>query len=458
MVIARLKSRISDGTRSGRIDRLGAAYVCPEGASVNPAKGAALENRFHTYRAVGPTAQQLPSVKINNWPVGPTGGSELHGQNQGCALRWANCWAFGPGAAPRPRRGMTLIELLVVVAIVLFAAAIFVPRLQPLMDHSKVREAARVIQLYLSTARNQAMATGRGCGVMIEPLPSDTGCAMTLSQVETPPPYSGSFQGSYATVSLNQQQPTVVNQPSIQANCNITFFSPPTASSPKPVPEQLTVPLHAGDLIQIGYQGYSLLVANNVLVGSTSAAARLEISHGETPAWLTQPSVSGPYKIVRWPTKSAARALQLPAATCIDLTWSGFDPAVPGGPATWPIQTPLPTGGTLPTPVIISFASDGKLDWVSNSSNPSGQTAITPVYLLVGMRKKVIDNPATDPNVANTNLNDFNSLWISIDAASGLILTSDPAAIPVNVSSITSTDVSNSRANARQASANGGGK
>ena len=56
---------------------------------------------------------------------------------------------------------MTLVELLVVVAIIMLLAAATIPRLRPEMDRSRVREAARSIQLYLSSARNQAIATGR---------------------------------------------------------------------------------------------------------------------------------------------------------------------------------------------------------------------------------------------------------------------------------------------------------
>ena len=86
------------------------------------------------------------------------------------------------------RRGMTLVELLVVLVIVLLLAAATIPRLKPEIDRSRVREAARSIQLYLSSARNQAMATGRLCGVMIERLAAENGCSMSLTQVETPCP------------------------------------------------------------------------------------------------------------------------------------------------------------------------------------------------------------------------------------------------------------------------------
>ena len=185
---------------------------------------------------------------------------------QGCALSWANGWTFGPranGTRSVPdtlRRGMTLIELLVVVAIILFAAAVFVPRLKPMMDHSKVREAARVIQLYLSTARNQAMSTGRSCGVMIEPLPSDTGCSMTLTQVETPAPYGGDLLGSTATVTLPQ---------------NGSQLATITLSS------SASIPIHYGDLVQVGYQGFwmNVITQNNAVLpaGTTTFTAQKSI-------------------------------------------------------------------------------------------------------------------------------------------------------------------------------------
>ena len=46
------------------------------------------------------------------------------------------------------RRAMTLVELLVVLTIVMLLAAATIPRLKPEMERSRVREAARAIQLY----------------------------------------------------------------------------------------------------------------------------------------------------------------------------------------------------------------------------------------------------------------------------------------------------------------------
>ncbi len=59
--------------------------------------------------------------------------------------------------------------------------------------------------------------------------------------------------------------------------------------------------------------------------------------------------------------------------------------------------------------------------------------------------------PGLSPNIA-----DFNSLWISINPATGLIVISDPAAVPQNPSNVTAADYYQSRAFARQASASGG--
>jgi prepilin-type N-terminal cleavage/methylation domain-containing protein len=386
----------------------------------------------------------------------------------------------------RSRRGMTLIELLVVVTILLLAAALFVPRLKPMMDHSKVREAARVVQLYLNTARNVAMTSGRSCGVMIEPLITENGCSMTLHQMETPPPFGGDFLGQTALTLAGTANgtvfPTIVGPYAI-----VPILFEPWQPGANP-PYWPSVPLYEGDQIQLGYQGFWYNVAptnSNGIVPNTSialnkqnatAAAQptmlsvqtaqgnqsmpclfiyLDISHGELPSFFTPGAVTS-YKIRRWPTKSATKALQLPATTCIDLTASGSDPATLTTSATWSTAPPA-------SPPVLMFAPDGTVDrnyllTIPNPNQPNqtqykASVPVTPIYLLVGMRNKV--NP---PNPKDANLNDFNSLWISIDPSSGLVLITDPAAIPTDPTKVIPADYWSSRDNARKAMANGGGK
>jgi prepilin-type N-terminal cleavage/methylation domain-containing protein len=59
-----------------------------------------------------------------------------------------------------PRRGITLIELLVVMFILLMLTTVALPMLQPDDDSRRIREAARMVNVYLSSARLRAMETG----------------------------------------------------------------------------------------------------------------------------------------------------------------------------------------------------------------------------------------------------------------------------------------------------------
>ena len=68
------------------------------------------------------------------------------------------------------RRGVTLIELLVVAVIILMMLALAARQMKLSLDSRRAREAARAINVYLSSARNQAIATRRPCGVALMPM------------------------------------------------------------------------------------------------------------------------------------------------------------------------------------------------------------------------------------------------------------------------------------------------
>ena len=118
-------------------------------------------------------------------------------------------------------------------------AAATIPRLRPEMDRSRVREAARSIQLYLSSARNQAMATGRVLRRADRAAPGGERLFDVAHAGGNAVRYGGDIANSTATVT--QSQPP---KPTRYAYCNITL-------SPAP-----SVPLYPGDQIQIGYQGF----------------------------------------------------------------------------------------------------------------------------------------------------------------------------------------------------------
>ncbi len=252
------------------------------------------------------------------------------------------------------------------------------------------------------------MATGHSVGVQIDRLASEPGCSMSLTQLETPVRYGGDSLNSIATVKLSSNMPN-----NGYAYCNITLSSAPM------------VPLYRLDRIQIGYQGFWITLdernptgANGAISSGANLTGKVDTTHGETPPWTVQP-VTGPYSIIRWPTKSAASALQLPSPACIDLTWSGVDQVLPADPLTWPIAN---------TPVTIMFAPNGSVDKIyATVGSPSGPyneaRASSAVYLLVGRRDEVV-NPLDATNTTS-NVYDLTSLWVGINASTGIIVVTD---------------------------------
>lgn len=96
----------------------------------------------------------------------------------------------------RLRRGVTLIELLVVILVMLMITAVTLPAMRPALEGRKIREAARMVEVFISGARSRAIQSGHAVGVLIKPDEQNPSQCIELSYVEQPPPYSGDFQNS----------------------------------------------------------------------------------------------------------------------------------------------------------------------------------------------------------------------------------------------------------------------
>ena len=116
-------------------------------------------------------------------------------------LSTTTCFDLAAGAAVRlrGRRGVTLLELLVVLLILLMVTAASVPIIAPALRNRQVREASRLLSAYLGAAKARAVQTGRPVGIKIERFNGQP-YALTVSQVEVPPPYMGDVYGATATV------------------------------------------------------------------------------------------------------------------------------------------------------------------------------------------------------------------------------------------------------------------
>ena len=322
---------------------------------------------------------------------------------------------------PRPAsRAFTLIEMLIVVSIMMILVAAGVSVFRPASDSRRIREAARAINVYLSSARNRAMETGRPCGVMLRRLDSAPLAVLNLDQCEVPPCYTGDTEQSVATV-------IYLGGNAVEATLDV------------PLPPGMVRP---NDRIQFNSHGplYRIISLaddpSGQFIVSDTLLLTFDTSQGQMVPWpdLTgTPKPPASYRIYRAPVKSVATPLQLPASIVIDLGASGTGV--------------VPFGNT--TDVTIVFSPNGSVLWYYGAG---GETLVTdPIFLLVGKRERVGNTPQLPPTSANeanwSNWQDLNNIWIVINPQTGSVTAGEVAV---------GSDITEARSLARDAQSMGG--
>ncbi len=350
------------------------------------------------------------------------------------------------GARLSHRGGLTLLELLVVITIMLILLAVMVPRLRPMMEERRMREAARTVNVFFAAARSRALETGRPVGVAIERLKIQSDAAVTLRMVEVPPVYAGDVIG--ARVRVRRLGPPNLFQMLFPA--------------PGDVATMLTqvVPVHVGDLVRLEYQGVTYRVVgldanfdgtpdadSDDIIGDPGFAVgvnpvamlvKLEPPDGVVPGWPSAapnapwpPQGSGvgsrllAFQIERRPEPTAAAPVRLPGRTVIDLTASGTDSMALTGPPSGfvPVDKDGATAGMQdPSPVIVMFNPDGRVSKVYYQDTPRAVTEV--LYFLVG-RWERIPSESGGPPLAEDGLynwQDITNFWIVINPNTGLVL------------------------------------
>jgi prepilin-type N-terminal cleavage/methylation domain-containing protein len=201
------------------------------------------------------------------------------------------------------RSGFTLIEMLIVITIMLLLTLAALVMLTPALENRKVREATRMVNSYLSSARSRAMETGRPCGVLFHGISSSTLAASTMDQCEVPEAFAGDSTTSSVTVigSVSGTTATITATPSDSFNTTLIAI---------------------GDKIQFNGQGYLYTITD---VTTSSMTATLNVSSGESIPWSSSTaSASMPYCIYRSPVINAVATLQLPTGAVVDFTASGI--------------------------------------------------------------------------------------------------------------------------------------
>jgi prepilin-type N-terminal cleavage/methylation domain-containing protein len=318
--------------------------------------------------------------------------------------------------SPVSRRGVTLLELLIVITILAMITAAAIPMMLSGVKERKIREAARLVSSYISSAKSRAIETGRPSGVMIQRFGNRPGVAFSLSCVEVPPPYSGDTTSSVVTVTT-ASLPVGVGQ--------VNFSSVDSGA----------FALKAGDVIRFGNQGRNYLLLGSLqptpYTPYTITVGPLPVVSGNVTSyivaadnsWAPAPvspsytttagvSISGiPYQVFRQPAKSAVAPLQLPEGVAIDLFYSGS------------LQQGLFTSTSSPdtNPIMFTFNATGTLDYLYMF----GQQAVRasgPLYFLIG-RPEGAPDINQGGNVADNpyNVLDQNNIWVSIGNETGLV-------------------------------------
>jgi type II secretory pathway pseudopilin PulG len=477
---------------------------------------------------------------------------------------------------PTPRDGMTLVELLVVALILLLITAVVIPVTAPALAGRRVREAARMVDVFVNGARNRAQQTRRPYGVMIERFPNASNMSLALSYVEVPPAYTGDLtiskllfmgNGTFGAVdptSLNPypnnadpnssmyqfgdvgwigtvspgdilqtnntngiQYRLYAGEPYIDANNNGVWDSPTTTGllaepffdcnlngicdpqDPNYI-DPVTGFFRVSPVTNLpppgGSTAWTMMFADPVLANGTMSPIGGQIVANPlgNPLLLPGTGISveatsgvpatangfGPFQIIRRPIKSAATEMQLPDGTAIDLGGFGLTtpPNVLGLSAAaqsqyivagsgldiapnfatfrpnpnLPLGTPNAINPPDATPVIITFATNGLVDKVyswdeRNFAMWQGRQPTGPIYLLV-TRRELIGGDLSVPSASSAKpqygIQDINSIWVSINPQTGLVVSSANAPVSFNLSySLQSYEA---RQNARQAQALGG--
>lgn len=351
------------------------------------------------------------------------------------ALRRARCARLS-----QTHRGVTLVELLIVISIIVLLLAISVPRLRPLMETRRIREAARAANAYIGAARNRAMETGRPVGVVIERLEQQPEAAVILRMAEVPPPYAGDTLNARAQARV------------------LTASAPPVLQLRFPLADVAT--LQTGVLgephsIRLNYQGPDFPILRIV---QTDQFVFAEANIPPTVDRLPYPQVSDPtdpwtkpdmaslpvpFQIQRRPETTAAAPLRLPGRTVIDLSASGTDSMLTQNPPPFDFFNPIDkdadnTNGVQdPSTVTILFGPNGSVDRLYYQDRVTRVTE--PIYLLVGRWDRMPATPGGPPlsDDGLYNYQDIQNIWLVINANSGLIMAAPLAgsggAPPANV-------------------------
>ncbi len=279
---------------------------------------------------------------------------------------------------------------MVVIAIIVIIAAIAIPSARFLNKDRKIREAARVLSLFIDTAQVRASAKG-SAGIMIERDSLNPRFGTRLYHVQIPPAYHGDFESAKAIIqreglnqwyaSFNRGDSSLIELLSKQnrlLGTKIRFggrdplfeiIDRNFTSDPNPPP--------------LNYPGARIRVRFRIPVLQNSNPPRFYTTGGFPAVAVNGASAPVGYEVIQdpIPMKLSSSSIELPKGTRIDLRLSGIGPTgrqfAPFGPR---VQNPNNSQPNF-RPVIITFNEDRSINHVHydlyNPSNSLAQSTYT---------------------------------------------------------------------------------
>lgn len=352
--------------------------------------------------------------------------------------------------------GLTLVELMVVVGIILLLLTIVVPRVQPDLEQIAVRDAARNLQVLLTSARIKAVDAGQFVAVMFHRDDTNPAICRVVTSIEAP--IDNYSEGPQAFVRVGTWQlPNAA--PIILIAVTEGAIAPGVVS--------------VGDRIRFNNTGPWFVIRGGVeypignVVNFSDGRIELRESFideggnyvpgGAVPPWRNYHAVylvaemEPPISPASWPSAAAG----LP-----NLGWPQVTPAIPprefsvlvtytvqrmprylaqggriarrlGQTFTLPRQAAIDLAfsglgdsgrfGLLPSPVTILFAPDGSVAWFLD--NPKNLRPVSsPIYFLVGRvdRAPVAESggqPLAEDGLLN--FQDPSNYWVVVEPKSG---------------------------------------
>jgi prepilin-type N-terminal cleavage/methylation domain-containing protein len=313
---------------------------------------------------------------------------------------------------PRKQAGYTLVELLIVIMIALLLMVVSLPTIKSVMEDARPREASRILNTMIFTAKARAAQFGNPVGIEFvydqNAVAGSARCTQ-MYMCEIPPIYAGDITDARVTVNTSMT-PWEFTFPGTSAG----FLTSLLDSS-----NQFQIRInHRGPWYPVIYQ----------MSRYRFDQTRWEREHGGPipPAMPPpMPPTSDPNGYgfqIRRPPVRVGNPVELPKSTAIDMTYSGM--GLTG--------TQFSSAAALR----VLFAPSGHVE----SYTLAGGDTLAPtgtLHFLVGLAAKV--NPPVDTvvspqanvfDIERSNLADANALWVSVGRSTGIVTTNENAAAP----------------------------